>query len=611
MTFDKGSYEKRMLEQAANEPLNDPHDLLAEDQKNLFFYGKTFVPMKAVDFLLSMLPLGYFITPLSHKRESTIGVYQDYTGIYEPYGINWIQKTMQEQLGEESTTTRQNEVVQQIRIKTYDWDNEFNTEAPDFVILMNGAFNKTERKLYSYSPAYKAKARLPVYYDPDADCPAIKKFMSEVFHEDDILLMQEWMGYHLVTGYPFAKILFLIGDGANGKTTFLNLLTAILGTKNVSKKTLFDLKADKFAIAELYGKLANISPDVSEDERKHSGKLKALTGNDEIDARAIYQSSFKYKPQAKLSAAANKPPKTPDVTLAWFRRQLFVICDRVFTPEEADPYILESLTTREELSGVFNWMLDGMDRLLKTGLFSRNETPDEIQEKYDLMSDPVSAFIEDCVIHKAGATYEKHGFSRIRGDRVPTWNGITLDLDSRVKWEGGKGGKSGSTSITRVRKNSGGSGIDTPTTATTLTSSTPSDGTQNQDKDLIDLVKQGLSNNAGKSPSAEVVKWLTAGGYSFDDFRRLKTYTDIFKVEKQVVILLDEPMKDLIPWTETLVKKAINVLKLNGGSMLKKSLWENLELQGIYQKEAEPVLRSRPEFLFNRDALNVYLKEDS
>ena len=90
---------------------------------------------------------------------------------------------------------------------------------------MNGAFSKSERKMYGYSPAYRAKTRLPLYYDPDADCPAIKKFMAEIFHADDIPLIEEWMGYHLVYRYPFAAMLFLIGEGANGKTTFFNHTT--------------------------------------------------------------------------------------------------------------------------------------------------------------------------------------------------------------------------------------------------------------------------------------------------------------------------------------------------------------------------------------------------
>jgi len=491
----------------AEEKLNDPHDLVKDGSLTLFFYGKTFVPMKMVDFLLDMLPLGYLITPLSHKKDSTIWRYDEYTGTYGPHGITWINKTMQDLLGEETKTARQNEVVNQLRTKTTDWDDEFNHENPDFVMLMNGAFSLSEKKLYSYSPTYKAKSRLPIYYDPEAKCPEIDSFLSQVFHQDDIPVIEEWMAYHLEKGYPFAKILFLIGDGANGKSTFLNLLEAMLGEENVSKKTLFELNADNFAAAKLYGKLGNISPDVSEDEIKYSGKLKALTGNETIDAREIYQSSFKFKNQAKLSCAANKPPKTPDVTTAWFRRLLFIICDRTFSPEEADPNILQKLTTREELSGFFNVMLIARERLLSNGNFSREETPDQVQEKYDLMSDPITAFVEDCVIHKAGASFEKDAFylafrtycrkrgftpcmkgeltkelntrygksisvstPRVKGKRVPTWNGIGLDLETREKWVSGKGGTSGDTLIPFIQKKDKEGVIDTPTTLSTPTS---------------------------------------------------------------------------------------------------------------------------------------------
>ena len=559
--FDKDTFEKRMLAEQDTLELVDPHDLIADGRQSLFFYGKKFVAMKMVEYLMDMLPAGYLITPLSQKRDSTIWRYDDAEGTFNPYGVNWIQKTMQELLGEENNSARQNEVVQQLRVKTYDWDNRFYNEEPGFVVVLNGVLSLSERKLYSYSPIYMAKARMPIFYDPDTKCPRIERFFTEIFDKNDIPTIEEWSGYGLVSGYPFAKILTLIGDGANGKTTFLNLLEAAYGPENVSKKTLFELNSDKFAVSKLLGKYLNISPDVSEDEIKHTGKLKALTGNEIIDAREIYQSSFQFRNRAKLTCAANKPPRTPDVTRAWFRRMLFVICDRIFTPAEQDPHLIESLTTPEELSGFLNLMLDGMDRLLKNGKFSREETPDEVQAKYDLMSDPVTAFIEDCVIQETGAkigkeelyrafrTYCKNrGFTaclkgdltkelntrygrsisvvtpRIAGKRVPTWNGLGLDSESREKWDSGKGGMSGNTLIPFTQKNIFERVEGTPTTVTTLT-------IPELDINLIKFSVKYLKNNGGKSTVGSHIQALLDEGFKAEDFKKLNKHKGLFDID--------------------------------------------------------------------------------
>ncbi len=580
--FNKEAYENRMLAEQNAPQTVDPHGLQDESLKSLFFYGKTFVPMKMVDFLLDSLPLGYLVTPLSHKKDSTIWRYTDDKGIFDPFGVSWIQKTMQELLGEESKSNRIAEVVQQLRIKTYDWNNSFHSVEPGFVVLMNGVLSLDDRKLHPYSPIYKAKARLPIHYNENTECPLIEKFLTEVFHKDDLDTIKEWSGYGLVDGYPFAKIMMLIGDGANGKTTFLNLLTAVYGGDNVSKKTLFELNNDRFAASKLFGKLMNISPDVSEDEIKHTGKLKALTGNEEIDAREIYQSSFKFLNRAKLCCAANKPPKTPDVTRAWFRRMLFIICDRIFTPEEQDPHLIETLTTPEELSGFFNVMLNSRERLLRNGKFSREETPDEVQEKYDLMSDPITAFIEDCVIRQTGAKIGKNEFylafrtycrnrgftpclkgeltkelntrfgkslsvttPRIKGQRVPTWSGITLDLESSEKWSKnivkqttydtnfitGKGGTVGTTSIPLMQKNSLEEEVGTPTTRTTLT-------TPDEDINIIKFSVKYLKNNGFKASVGNLINALQNEGYEALDFKRLNKYKEIFDIDGPYIKLI-------------------------------------------------------------------------
>ena len=92
----------------------------------------------------------------------------------------------------------------------------------------------------------------------------------------------------------------LIGEGANGKSTFTNLIRAFLGEKNCSAIPMQDLATDKFAASRLYGKLANLYPDLPSIGIGDTSKLKALSGSDTIDAQEKFKSLFGFRNTANL-----------------------------------------------------------------------------------------------------------------------------------------------------------------------------------------------------------------------------------------------------------------------------------------------------------------------
>jgi putative DNA primase/helicase len=195
-----------------------------------------------------------------------------------------------------------------------------------------------------------------------------------------------------------------------------------LNPENISNATLYDLVSNRFAVADLYLKLANISPDIASDELKRTGKFKALTGNDRIRAEKKNRDAFHFRSHAKLTFLTNQLPKTPDETRAFFRRWLIITCPNTFIGDQCDPNILDKLTTPEELSGLFNWAIKGLIRLMKNGTFTKSNTAEEIQIEYELLSNPVKAFTENCIefdgetaTSKDDAYYAYRQFCRIRG----------------------------------------------------------------------------------------------------------------------------------------------------------------------------------------------------
>ena len=397
--------------------------MAGEELRRIFYTSDEeegqFKPMRFVNYLLEAYP-GQFATPANDMGGDVIWRYNAVKGIWEPDGVPWAEQQLQAILGEAVTTGIYTETVKHLQVATYT-DPETFTENPHVVALLNGALNSVTREFTPHSPAYKAKTRLPVTYDPDADCPTIKAFLRRVAG-DSLPFLQEWTGYHLLKDYRFQRCVVLVGEGDNGKSTLLSLLTVFLGTWNVTGQSLYRLSSNRFASAELYFKLANIAADIGPDELRHTGTLKMLTGGDWITAERKNRDPFKYMNYAKLSFSCNQLPRTPDETLAFYKRFIVVLFSETIPRGEQDPTLLEKMTTPCELSGLLNWALEGLDRLLRQGGFTEAGTALERRELYKRMSDPVTGFVNDCVEEDPEAWVEKQevlaafaGYCRDRG----------------------------------------------------------------------------------------------------------------------------------------------------------------------------------------------------
>lgn len=197
----------------------------------------------------------------------------------------------------------------------------------------------------------------------------------------------------------FQKALLLMGDGANGKTTLLRLFLAFLGKKNCAKQPLQILMINRFAVGHLYGKLANIYDDLPDIALKNIGFFKMLTGEGTVSAEFKFKDRFDFENYAKMIFTCNIIPPCPEDTTAFFRRWLIINFPNEFLPEspKTDPDLLGKLTTPEELSGLLNWALDGLNRLIKNKKFSTGGTVEEIRARYLASAEPVKSFAENCL----------------------------------------------------------------------------------------------------------------------------------------------------------------------------------------------------------------------
>lgn len=354
--------------------------------------GKDGKPKLDLAQLVGDLLTEYHFATLVDTHE--ILVYRN--GVWKPRGQEFIERECQRRVDNKDLLTRYkiNEVLGHIQRSTYCDRSLFNREK--WVInLENGLLDVRTKELKPHSPKLFSTIRIPLIYDPQADCPGIKQFFREVLKPEDVSIVEELFGYCLIPDYSIQKAFLFLGDGSNGKSTLLELLKNFLDKDNCAHISLQGLETRTFAIADLFGKLANLYADIPSTKMAHVGLFKVLTGGDTVGAEKKFKDRFSFNNTARLIFSTNKPPQVEEDTLAFWRRWVFINFPNRFEGKRADKRLLSKLTRKEELSGLLNTALGGLERLLSLQGYSHELSADEIAEWHQRASDPMYVFVED------------------------------------------------------------------------------------------------------------------------------------------------------------------------------------------------------------------------
>jgi putative DNA primase/helicase len=369
------------------------------------------------DLIVAYFLYKYNFLALEDSQE--IYVYRE--GIYIPNGETAIAKQTQRILGTLNSIHRTNEIIGHVKRSTYIPRDKF-IEPLNLLCLENGIFNIDTMTLEKFSPEHIFLNKLPVEFNPNADCPKTKRFLREVviprdewdnedYDASDIATLQEFAGYLLYKNIIFNRAVMLYGEGENGKTTLINLIKEFLGRENVSNVPIQKLEKDKFAVASLLGKLANLHADLPKSALRETSTFKQITGGDTVDAEKKFKDNFSFKPYAKMMYAANTLPVTYDDTKAFWRRWLIFRFGNSFSEDDKNTNkdLLKELSSKEELSGLFNWAIEGLKRLLENKQFTTNKSTTEVREEYIRQSDSVGAFILDLIVEdNSSFEYKKY-----------------------------------------------------------------------------------------------------------------------------------------------------------------------------------------------------------
>jgi putative DNA primase/helicase len=328
-------------------------------------------------------------------------------GVYRG-GAETVVAAAVEKLKPNATNHDCQEVLGHIRRQTYRDRCEFDSDL--YVInLHNGLLDVRSGELDSHDPAYLSRTQLPVDWRPEAHCPGFLKFLCEILPDsDDRRMVLEEMASCLWRSGALQKAYMWVGDGANGKSTLAAVLTALLGERNVSHVTLQSLEVNRFASAELDGKLANIYSDISDSELYHTGRLKSLIAADPIMAERKGKNPFDLRSLGKMIYSANKLPQVQDNTDAFFRRWIITEFKQKFEGEHANPKLIDVLTAPDELSGLLRILVALVGRIIERGGLSRSPTTEQLRSEWGQRADTVAAFIHGCLIaNQAGYSGKK------------------------------------------------------------------------------------------------------------------------------------------------------------------------------------------------------------
>jgi putative DNA primase/helicase len=239
--------------------------------------------------------------------------------------------------------------------------------------------------------------QFPYEFNRDSHCPNWNLFLESLeFDPDTLSRLQEWAGYCLLPMVQgnLQKSLFFIGEGANGKSVFLETLAAVLD--NVSHLELSEL-FDRFKIAELECKLANICTDV-ETSKVMDARFKKIVAGEPQSAERKFKEPFEFQPFAKILFSANDFIPTKDRTHGYYRRFDILKFNRIFKTEEQKPELLQEL--KEEVPGIFNWALEGLDRLSQQNwIMTKSSYMENCHNEFRRATNPLQLFIEEeCVV---------------------------------------------------------------------------------------------------------------------------------------------------------------------------------------------------------------------
>lgn len=271
-------------------------------------------------------------------------------------------------------------------------------------------------KILPWDPETHLTYVIPVDYDPMAKCPNWEKRLTEWLPEEQTrMVLQEYIGYTLIPYMGLEKALMIRGGGANGKSIFIETIQKMYGPKVIATSSMRNI-FDRFGKYPLIGKIVNIANEAGSDYLKsgNADDFKNLVSGGSLTADIKNRDPIKFNNTAKLIFSANHDIKTSDKSHGWGRRILIIPFEQTFSNHKiTKTQLMDEL--EQELQGIFNWALKGLQRLMTNGAFTESAKITSTMKEYLQANDIAEDFMHNCMRPAPLELIDKNGEAIQRG----------------------------------------------------------------------------------------------------------------------------------------------------------------------------------------------------
>ena len=268
-----------------------------------------------------------------------------------------------------------------------------------YINLQNGTFKfqKGIGKLYPHDKTDNLHYVLPFEYLPDATCPLFDSYLKYCLpDEEKRMVLQEFLGYIFTPNdiCNLEKCLLLYGEGSNGKSVLYRVINAILGKENIASYSipqLTDKTKGEYYLVNLQDKLLNYCSD-TKGAFDDTGVFKQLVSGERVTGRHPAGRPIEFVNNTKFIFNVNVLPTTAENVHGFYRRFEIIEFDVTIEEDKKDRQLARKIIDNE-LPGVLNWILAGLERLLKNKHLTACKANSIALERFKTKSDQVLDFL--------------------------------------------------------------------------------------------------------------------------------------------------------------------------------------------------------------------------
>lgn len=271
--------------------------------------------------------------------------------------------------------------------------------SPNMIAFRNGIYDIKTGELKPFSPDVVITNRIPWDYNPNAYSELADKTLDKIACNDEQVrtILEECIGscFYRSNTLGGGKAFILTGEGSNGKSTFIAMMQHLLNEENIAALDLKELD-QKFQNTALFGKLANLGDDISDEFIVNASIFKKFVTGERVQVQNKGEKPFEFNNYAKFLFSANNIPRIKDKTGAVLRRLLIVPFNANFSKDDPDynPNIKYKLQEQEVMEYLIVLGIEALKRVLENGFTESAKVQEQLKE-YEESNNPIIGFFDE------------------------------------------------------------------------------------------------------------------------------------------------------------------------------------------------------------------------